>query len=60
MTLNIYTKAGRKISVGVTFELSEQVINAYKTNASYSLTLRDDRGTNYTIPLDNIDYIEVR
>lgn len=62
MTLTIYTKFGRKISVGANQELASRVIAAFRTDATYSVTLTEEggMGRSYTIPLSNIDYIEVK
>lgn len=62
MILTIYTKFGRKISVGATMELARKVVSAFSTDATYSVTLTEEggQGRSYTIPLKNIDYIEVK
>lgn len=60
LTMNIYTKYGRKIATAAgDRHMIDQVLNAFKTSASYSMTIREEGGKEVTIPLENIDYIEV-
>lgn len=60
LTLNIYTKAGRTITVGANQELADRIIDAFANNRATSITIGGANIDNkFTIPLDNIDYIEV-
>lgn len=60
-TINIYTKAGRKITVSAAPELADRILAAFKDNAAHSMTVGSiGTGGKFTIPLANIDYIEVK
>lgn len=61
MRLTVHTKFGNKITIkGMPVADAQAVVNHFKHNSVYSTTLYTSDGRSMTIPLNNIDYIEVR
>lgn len=61
MILTVHTKFGNKITIkGMSAADTQAVVDNFKHNSAYSTTLYTADGRAMTIPLNNIDYIEVK